>query len=126
MKNRLRPCFLWRIVGVSAVFWRILASGVFKKKFREMRIRQTNTPDQIAAAYKRTTFWSFLNAPVWRILDRFTHGEKDIDGGCSSSSTFMILHSLHSLSFDCPRIQTTLAYSGSVHKMHEIAVKVSR
>ena len=72
MKDRLRPCFLWRIFGVSAVFWRILASGVFKKKFREMRIRQTNTPDQIAAAYKRTTFWSFLNAPVWRILDRFT------------------------------------------------------
>ena len=35
------------------------------------------------------------------------HGEKDIDGGCSSSSTYMILHSLHSLSFNCPRIQIT-------------------
>ena len=78
----LRPCFLLRIFGVSAVCWRILASGVFQKNFREMRIRQTNTPDQ-KAAYKKTTFWSFLNAPVWRILD-------------------------------------------SAHKMHEIAVKVSR
>ena len=36
----------------------ILASGVFQKNFREMRIRQTNTPDQ-KAAYKKRRFGRF-------------------------------------------------------------------
>ena len=51
-----RPCFLRVFLayppfsGVSAVFWRILASAVISKKFREMRIRQINTPDRKAEA----------------------------------------------------------------------------